>query len=308
MNDDENQDYEQEELQTQTDAQDDVANVIGKVGSFHRRNKDKTRWKIVRSFGKALHLTGEFVETTGKWLQARGNGIKKVGKATYNAGKQIWNSGKALISGGYTAPIGIPLCILGAITMALGKITEGIGWLIIQLGKLIERLGKAIKKIASKIIEKANQKIKEAGGNAIPIPSPGSLSDSEGGLSTGGIPSLGGVIAAHKAKVIVIILIILCAISLGLYALLDDEKTTNDGSYVEGDSRNMPYVVSTTIMDNLVIATDGTGSYTYGFKNEEGEVVDLWIVLIADSRPLPGPFTYAFTFLKPRSYAILAQS
>ena len=50
MNDDENQDYEQEELQTQTDAQDDVANVIGKVGFFHRRNKDKTRWKIVRSF------------------------------------------------------------------------------------------------------------------------------------------------------------------------------------------------------------------------------------------------------------------
>ena len=31
-------------------------------------------------------------------------------------------------------------------------------------------------------------------------------------------------------------------------------------------------------------------------------------VLIADSRPLPGPFTYALTFLKPRSKATLAQS
>lgn len=275
MNDDENQGYEQEGLETQTDAQDDVTNVISKVGFFHGKNKNKVKWKIVRALGKALHLAGVIVETTGKAVQFAGKKVKQFGVMTYNAGRRIWDAGKALISGGYTAPIGIPLCILGAITMALGKITEGIGWLIIQLGKLIERLGKAIKKIASKIIEKANQKIKEAGGNAIPIPSPGSLSDSEGGLSTGGIPSLGGVIAAHKAKVIVIILIILCAISLGLYALLDDEKTTNDGSYVEGDSRNMPYVVSTTIMDNLVIATDGTGSYTYGFKNEEGEVVDL---------------------------------
>jgi len=34
----------------------------------------------------------------------------------------------------------------------------------------------------------------------------------------------------------------------------------------------------------------------------------LCIVLIADSLPLPGPFTYTLTFLSPASYATLAQS
>ena len=34
----------------------------------------------------------------------------------------------------------------------------------------------------------------------------------------------------------------------------------------------------------------------------------LWSVLIADSRPFPGPFTYTFTFLKPASKATLETS
>ena len=35
---------------------------------------------------------------------------------------------------------------------------------------------------------------------------------------------------------------------------------------------------------------------------------ELWIDLIADSLPFPGPFTYTFTFFSPASRATLLQS
>jgi len=37
-------------------------------------------------------------------------------------------------------------------------------------------------------------------------------------------------------------------------------------------------------------------------------IPELWIDLIADSLPLPGPFTYTFTLRKPASLATLEQS
>lgn len=114
-------DYEVEELQSQSDTQDDLQNAANMLNFNHKKNKDKTAGKMQRMAGKALHLTGKVVEYTGKGIKIIGKGIKKAGEATYNAGKNLWETGKGLSSTGLGAIIGVPLCIAAVAVMGLGK-------------------------------------------------------------------------------------------------------------------------------------------------------------------------------------------
>ena len=60
---DNNQDYENEDLQTQQDLQDDMQNIASTATNMlPKRNKDKSAGKALRAAGKALHLTGQIVE------------------------------------------------------------------------------------------------------------------------------------------------------------------------------------------------------------------------------------------------------
>ena len=270
-------DYEVEELQSQSDTQDDLQNAANMLNFNHKKNKDKTAGKMQRMAGKALHLTGKVVEYTGKGIKIIGKGIKKAGEATYNAGKNLWETGKELSSTGLGAIIGVPLCIAAVAVMGLGKALEAIGWSLIQIGKVIEFIGRKIQDAATKIIENANEKIREAGGNAQNRVSDASKSsDSIDEKShTGGIPSIGAVFSNNKVKFIIALILIIIGAFYIIYVLLDGEVTEENGSYIEGDEKNLPYQISKMVMNNMVIAQDGSGGYTYGFKNETGDIVDI---------------------------------
>lgn len=287
---DNNQDYENEDLQTQQDLQDDMQNIASTTTNMlAKRNKDKSAGKALRAAGKALHLTGRIVEATGGIVRKLGKGIKWVGRKTYEGGKKLWDSGKALCETGLGAILGVPVCIAAAATMGLGKLLEGLGWSLEQIGKIIEFLGRKLQDVAQAMINKANEQIREAGGSAANAlgaagNAAGAMAEKKAGASgdgdndgpkTGGIPSLSGIIKNNKVLLIIIAIIIAIILFLVLYLLLDEKKTVDDGSFVDGDKTNVPYTVSSTIMDNMVIAADGSGGYTYGFKNESGEVVDL---------------------------------
>lgn len=270
-------DYEVEELQSQSDTQDDLQNAANMLNFNHKKNKDKTAGKMQRMAGKALRLTGKVVEYTGKGIKIIGKGIKKAGEATYNAGKNLWETGKGLSSTGLGAIIGVPLCIAAVAVMGLGKALEAIGWSLIQIGKVIEFIGRKIQDAAVKIIENANEKIREAGGNVQNgISDASKSSDSiDEKIHTGGIPSIGAVFSNNKVKFIIALILIIIGAFYIIYVLLDGEVTEENGSYIEGDEKNLPYQISKMVMNNMVIAQDGSGGYTYGFKNETGDIVDI---------------------------------
>ena len=286
---DNNQDYENEDLQTQQDLQDDMQNIASTATNMlPKRNKDKSAGKALRAAGKALHLTGQIVEKTGSVIKGLGKGIKWLGRRTYEGGKNLWNTGKALCETGIGAIAGIPICVAAGAVMGLGKLLEGLGWSLEQIGKVLEFLGRKIQDAAQAMINKANKQIQEAGGSvanalgtagaagAAGRKKASNLGDNDNdGPKTGGIPSLTGFVKNNKVVLIIIAIIVVVILFLVLYLLLDEKKTIDDGSFADGDKTNVPYTVSSVIMDNLVIVSDGSGGYTYGFKNESGEVVDL---------------------------------
>ncbi|MBP3502120.1 MAG: cell wall hydrolase [Clostridia bacterium] len=64
-------------------------------------------------------------------------------------------------------------------------------------------------------------------------------------------------------------------IAIIIIVLATKYSTVDDGKYKEGDLSNVPYVISSMVMDKLVIVNDSTGNYTYAFQNKEGKIVTL---------------------------------
>ena len=65
------------------------------------------------------------------------------------------------------------------------------------------------------------------------------------------------------------------AILLIIIVLLTKASIEDDGKYKEGDLSNVPYVISSMVMDKLVIVYDSTNNYTYAFQNNDGDYVSL---------------------------------
>lgn len=213
-----------------------------------------------------------------------GDAIKKRGQHKYNKGKEKYENGKKIIKLPYVGPaLGIPMCISGILSMILGKLIEGFGLCVKGLGKLIEVIGKGIKVIGQALTNLAQKRLMEIGSNvnaavinANKTQNKRKKIDNDDSINTGKIPKISNILLSSKTKIIVIIVIVAIILFWVLYILLDEENKINDGSEIPGSSTNVPYVVSTSIMDKMVIAKDeSSGVYTYGFKNQNGEIVDL---------------------------------
>ena len=213
-----------------------------------------------------------------------GDAIKKRGQHKYNKGKEKYENGKRIIKLPYVGPaLGIPMCISGILSMILGKLIEGFGLCVKGLGKLIEVIGKGIKVIGQALTNLAQKRLMEIGSNvnaavinANETQNKRKKIDNDDSINTGKIPKISNILLSSKTKIIVIIVIVAIILFWVLYILLDEENKVNDGSEIPGSSTNVPYVVSTSIMDKMVIAKDeSSGVYTYGFKNQNGEIVDL---------------------------------
>lgn len=213
-----------------------------------------------------------------------GDELKKRGRHKYNKGKEKYENGKKIIKLPYVGPaLGIPMCISGILSMILGKLIEGFGLCVKGLGKLIEVIGKGIKVIGQALTNLAQKRLMEIGSNvnaavinANETQNKRKKIDNDDSINTGKIPKISNILLSSKTKIIVIIVIVAIILFCVLYILLDEENKVNDGSEIPGSSTNVPYIVSTSIMDKMVIAKDeSSGVYTYGFKNQKGEIVDL---------------------------------
>lgn len=100
-----------------------------------------------------------------------------------------------------------------------------------------------------------------------------SSSNSDDGIKTGKIPLLSKLRAINWKKIGIIAAIVIIIIIL--FLVLSEEDTKDDGKLNDGDLSNVPYVVSSMVMDKLVIVYDASNNYTYAFQNKDGEYVDL---------------------------------
>lgn len=100
-----------------------------------------------------------------------------------------------------------------------------------------------------------------------------SSSNSDDGMKTGKIPLLSKLRDINWKKIGIIVAIVIIVIIL--FLVLSEEDTKDDGKLNDGDLSNVPYVVSSMVMDKMVIVYDASNNYTYAFQNKDGEYVDL---------------------------------
>lgn len=100
-----------------------------------------------------------------------------------------------------------------------------------------------------------------------------SSSNSDDGIKTGKIPVLGKLRAINWKKLAIIAAIIIIVVVIIILMIKASKR--NDGKYKDGDLSNVPYVVSSMVMDKMVIVYDASNNYTYAFQNKDGEYVDL---------------------------------
>ena len=300
MNDEDENLYEQDESGMQ-DQIEQAQNAVNTVNQAAQKSKAiskaaarapgmalKATGQVVETTGKVLEITGKGMQVAGKFVQNVGKGMQQAGKGIYNGSKALFDAGQAACGTGVGAIAGIPMMLAGILGMGIGKATELLGKAVEIAGKIIEKLGKVIEK-AGKALAKLGKHIKALGDKAMqaanaasgaaPVPSSNLAgggsegdSDSSSGIGTGKIPSL----TKKKSKIFRIIgIAIIPIIVLVILILCIEGSIVDDGTYEDGNNRNVPYVVSSYVMDDLVIVNDNTGNYTYAFKNEEGQIVSL---------------------------------
>lgn len=71
-----------------------------------------------------------------------------------------------------------------------------------------------------------------------------------------------------------IVALIVVVIIIVVVILIKTSKI-NSGKYKDGDNSNVPYVISSMVMDKLVIVYDASNNYTYAFQNDDGDYVGL---------------------------------
>lgn len=278
MNDDDEENYDYD-YENQDNYQLGMPNFSGP-----NKRKEKVLLIALLRSGQALAQCGQVIENAGVKIENSGDKIKKSGIRKYENGKEKFKAGKEIIPVPALGPaVGIPMCISGISSMILGKMIEAFGGLVKIIGKIVKVLGKIIKFIGNAIASFAQKRLMDIGENintavvnAANEQSKNLRKNNNDGLVTGKIPSIGkAIFSSRTVKIIVLILIVVVLFWL-LYIVLDVHNKIEEGSEIAGNTTNVPYVVSTYIMDKMAIAKDETsGSYTYGFKNQNGEIVDL---------------------------------
>lgn len=278
LNDDnENYDYDDDddyddEYEESSDI-DESENLIGTEGPRPKISS------IKRAAANGMMQTGKVLQGVGNGLVKGSDGIKKAGKITQKAGKGLYNIGNAMFKTGQGlcgtvigALAGIPMMIAGIAAMVAGKVAEYSGVAMQKVIAPVVRLaGKALMKAGEKLINAAammtrsiTDKAKQAVGAGVK-----SLKDK----LSGAIPKL-SFKKNKKLKIYIIIALSVIAFLL-LFIIVIMESVKDEGSYVEGDEKNVPYMVSSQIMEGMTIVEDGSGKYTYAFKGNEGKYISL---------------------------------
>ena len=227
--------------------------------------------------GRAMQATGKGMKAAGKATMATGMGVQAAGKGIDAAGKGIQAAGDALTATGIGAAVGAPLKAIGTGISAAGKGVDKAGKGIKKAGHEINKAGKKIDKQGKKLVKQGKQiedsvKKSVAGGKIPKIPNmPSNVK----------VPDKGKLIRDALLKLLkkkifrYLLMGSIAFLLIIIFFLLITESITDSGKHKEGDNSNVPYVISSTVMNNIIIVSDGSGGYKYAFTDSEGNEVSL---------------------------------
>ena len=269
--------------------------ITGKVGNL-ATNKVKNIASRGKKFKGAKTLGNKPGEKVGKAAKLKGQALQKAGTAEKAAGDALKATGLgAQASGMGLKGIGASLKGAGAaisaipyVGPAIGKVLNTAGEGISKAGDQVYKTGKKIKNTGKKRSKAGRQKIKRGQ----QLEKTGKDIGSAGGQAGGeipGMPNLGKLPnpnpASLKSKAILLlfkrrfkITLIIAGIVLAviiLFLLLITESKKDEGGYSEGDSSNVPYVVSSMVLNQITIVKDSSGRYVYAFQDEDGNILTL---------------------------------
>lgn len=227
--------------------------------------------------GRAMQATGKGMKAAGKATMATGIGVQAAGKGIDAAGKGIQAVGDALTATGIGAAVGAPLKAIGTGVSAAGKGVDKAGQGIKKAGHKINKVGKKIDKQGKKLVKQGN-KIEDSVKNGIAGGKIPKIPNMPNNVKT---PNKGKLIRDALSKLLkrkvtrYVIMGSAPIIGMILIYFIIIGSMVDRGTARDGDNSNVPYVVSSTVMSNITIVSDGSGGYKYAFTDSEGNEVSL---------------------------------
>lgn len=224
--------------------------------------------------GAALKRTGQGLQATGKATKAAGHGVSAAGKGIKATGEGLKAAGNALSSTGIGAIVGAPLATVGSALSATGGAVDKAGKGVKKAGNAIDKQGAKLAK-AGKKLEETGKNIENTVNSKIPqmpqIPNIGKIK----------LPNKGELVRKAVKKIFSKKLKILCigvaifAIFIILFIVLLVAGKTDDATDKPGDNTNVPYVVSSVVMNQITIVSNKSGGYAYAFQDKTGKILNL---------------------------------
>ncbi|MBQ3407921.1 MAG: C39 family peptidase [Clostridia bacterium] len=265
-------------IQTGANAIDDATSGIREKGKKYLGDKLKSTKmgkKVEKAKAKARAVADEAEKGTKKVVKGAttlgtGAALSGLGTATHAAGASMSAAGQAITA----STLGI-----GA---AIGETMDAMGKGMQKAGQSMVKGGNKLMKKGTETMKKGTEQIAKA-----PMAEPGKSSSSDGAdgpIPKPKIPGISGTVkkngkkTAKKVKkfikehpyIALGILVVIILLAFIIFMVLGVSSTVNRGKYVEGDLSNVPYVVNQLAVQNIEVFSDGSGGYTYGFVDENG--------------------------------------
>lgn len=216
---------------------------------------------------------GVSMQALGKTMRVAGMGAQVAGKTAKATGEGLKSAAEAMSSTGIGAVVGAPLAAIGAGLTVAGEAANKAGKAIKKTGKSIDLQGKRIVKSSNELKRdlRKNQEIPKVMTKHIRVPNIKSV-DKNAIIKE----ALKNIFTQNVKKYLLFAGIGLAAILFIIFVIVLDVKSKEDrGAYNGEDNSNVPYVISSSIMDKITIATTEDGSYKYCFKDDDGNLISL---------------------------------
>lgn len=225
--------------------------------------------------GKKYQLEGKKKIAEGTSKKATGDAMQAAGMGTRIAAKGVKAAGTAAQALDAVAP-GVGTTIK-AVATATAETMEA-------SGKTMQDVGKEVSDIGTEEIKSGKEKVKR--GQTLEQTGK-DIGEKQGAIPNKAIPGMPKIPAMPNIKTIIatakkkgvfklifiigIIAVIVFLMAIAIIIGLEVEE----GSYIEGDNSNVPYVVTSNIIDNIVIDINSSGKWDFMCTDKEGNYISI---------------------------------
>lgn len=225
--------------------------------------------------GKKYQLEGKKKIAEGTSKKATGDAMQAAAIATKGAAQGVKAAGNAAQALDAIAP-GVGTTIKAGAQAAAAEMEAS--------ANVMQESGKKTSEIGKKEIKSGKEKIKR--GQTLEQTGR-DIGDKQGSVPNEGMPkfpkipvapNIKNIIAAAKKKKGFKLALIIGVVALIVFLLIIVfmvGSEVKDGSYIEGDESNVPYVVSSQLLKNIVIGKNSSGELAFMCMDEDGNLISI---------------------------------